>query len=156
MTTVAAIVLAVLALAVAVLALRRAHVVERRARAWTAAAGGGTAPAPLPAKPEKGDAKQVEALERRVEQLERTPSATALRHVAVVRYDAFDDVGGRLSFSAAVLDDQGIGLVLTAIHGRSETRSYLKQVPVTPESGQRDLSPEERQAVAAAMRGAGA
>ena len=31
--------------------------------------------------------------------------AQALRHVAVVRYDAFGDMGGRLSFSAALVDD---------------------------------------------------
>lgn len=57
-----------------------------------------------------------------------------------------------MSFSAALLDDAGRGVVLTAIHGRAETRSYLKQVPVTAESGQRELSPEESEAVAQAMK----
>ena len=52
----------------------------------------------------------------------------AIRHVAVVRYDAFADMGGRLSFSAAMLDDSGDGLVLTSINGRSETRTYAKGV----------------------------
>ena len=76
----------------------------------------------------------------------------ALRHVSVVRYDAFGDMGGRLSFSAAMLDDGGDGLVLTAIHGRSETRSYMKGV----KGGQSDasLSPEEQQAITFALRGA--
>ena len=54
------------------------------------------------------------------------PDPRALRHVAVVRYDAFGDMGGRLSFSAALLDDQGDGLVLSSINGRSETRTYAK------------------------------
>lgn len=82
----------------------------------------------------------------------RRDLAMALRHVSVVRYDAFGDMGGRLSFSAAMLDDGGDGLVLTAIHGRSETRSYIKGV----KAGQSDasLSPEEQQAITFALRGA--
>ena len=35
----------------------------------------------------------------------------SLRNVAVVRYDAFGDMGGRLSFSAAIVDDLGDGIV---------------------------------------------
>lgn len=69
----------------------------------------------------------------------------ALRHVSVVRYDAFQDLGGRFSFSAALLDDMGDGLVITSIHARSETRTYLKGL----QGGDSDvtLSPEELQAV---------
>jgi hypothetical protein len=71
--------------------------------------------------------------------------AMALRHVSVVRYDAFGDMGGRFSFSAALLDDAGDGLVITSIHARSETRTYLKGLA----RGDSDitLSPEEQQAV---------
>jgi hypothetical protein len=79
--------------------------------------------------------------------------ADALRHVSVVRYDAFGDMGGRLSFTAALLDDSGDGLVLTSIHGRSEARTYAKGV----KAGASDvtLSPEEQQAITLAMRGPG-
>jgi hypothetical protein len=75
----------------------------------------------------------------------RRDLAMALRHVSVVRYDAFGDMGGRFSFSAALLDDHGDGLVVTSIHARSETRTYLKGL----HSGASDisLSPEEEQAV---------
>ncbi|NHC46327.1 DUF4446 family protein [Motilibacter aurantiacus] len=75
----------------------------------------------------------------------------SLRHVAVVRYDAFGDMGGRLSFSAALLDESGDGLVLTSINGRSETRTYAKGV----KSGrsEQSLSPEEEQAIGYARRG---
>jgi uncharacterized protein DUF4446 len=73
----------------------------------------------------------------------------AIRHVAVVRYDAFDDVGGRMSWSAAMLDDEGDGLVLTSIAGRAESRAYAKGVrhgnSVLP------LSPEERQVLSAVI-----
>lgn len=77
--------------------------------------------------------------------------AQALRHVAVVRYDAFGDMGGRLSFSAAIIDDTGDGLVMSSIHGRGESRTYAKGVV----GGDADatLTPEERQALAAARTG---
>ena len=80
----------------------------------------------------------------------RADLSDALRHVAVVRYDAFGDMGGRLSFSAALLDDAGDGLVLTSINGRSETRTYAKGV----KAGESDhsLSPEEQQAIGYASR----
>lgn len=143
--TVVGLVVALVALAVAVLALRRADVVERRAKQWSVEPGTpGTADV---------DTTTINDLRARVQRLETSGDTSGLSRVAVVRYDAFEELGGRLSFSAAIVDDAGRGLVLTAIHGRSETRSYLKQVPVTPESGQRELSPEETQAVAEAVAG---
>ncbi len=80
----------------------------------------------------------------------RRELSQALRHVSVVRYDAFGDLGGRFSFSAAMLDDSGDGLVLTSIHGRSETRTYLKGLS----GGVADieLSPEEHEALKLARR----
>ena len=78
----------------------------------------------------------------------RADLARALRHVAVVRYDAYGDLAGRYSFSAALLDDSGDGLIITSIHGRNENRLYLKGIA----QGNPDieLSPEEEQAVVAA------
>lgn len=75
--------------------------------------------------------------------------ADAIRHVAVIRYDAFGDLGGRYSFSLALLDDAGDGLVLTSIHGRSDTRTYFKGV----RAGASDdpMSPEELRAIAFAQ-----
>jgi hypothetical protein len=81
----------------------------------------------------------------------RSDLGDAVRHVAVVRYDAFSDMGGRMSFSAALLDDAGDGLVLTSINGRSETRSYAKGVKAGVSDSQ--LSPEETQAIGFALRG---
>jgi len=75
----------------------------------------------------------------------RADLSDALRHVAVVRYDAFGDMGGRLSFSAALLDDAGDGLILTSINGRSETRTYAKGVKAG--ASDQSLSPEELQAI---------
>ena len=81
----------------------------------------------------------------------RADLAQALKHVAVVRYDAFGDMGGRLSFSAAIIDDAGDGVVLSSIHARGESRTYAKGVV----GGRSDatLTPEEQQALAAARTG---
>jgi Protein of unknown function (DUF4446) len=80
----------------------------------------------------------------------RVDLSDALRHVAVVRYDAFNDMGGRMSFSAALLDDAGDGVVISSINGRTETRTYAKGV----KGGASDaiLSPEEEQAIAYARQ----
>ena len=80
----------------------------------------------------------------------RADLSDALRHVAVVRYDAFGDMGGRLSFSAALLDDAGDGIILTSINGRSETRTYAKGVKAG--ASDHSLSPEELQAIQYATR----
>jgi hypothetical protein len=81
----------------------------------------------------------------------RADIAQALRHVAVVRYDAFGDMGGRLSFSAAVVDDRGDGLVFSSIHARGESRTYAKGI--VGGGSDATLTPEEQQALAAARTG---
>jgi len=86
----------------------------------------------------------VEGLRSEVQAL-RMEAAQAMRHLAVVRYDAFGDMGGHLSWSMALLDDGGDGVVLTSIHGRSEARTYAKNV--TGWSCEQQLSPEEEEAV---------
>jgi Protein of unknown function (DUF4446) len=78
----------------------------------------------------------------------RAEAQGALRHLGLVRYDAFGDVGGRQSWSLALLDDAGNGVVLTAIHGRSEARSYAKSV--SEWKSELPMSPEEQDAVASA------
>jgi hypothetical protein len=91
----------------------------------------------------------VRAVQQRLDTVQ-SDLADALRHVAVVRYDAFGDMGGRLSFSAALLDDAGDGLVLTSINGRTETRTYSKGVKGG--TSEASLSPEEEQAIVFARR----
>jgi hypothetical protein len=71
--------------------------------------------------------REVEAARRAADEL-NSHVGDALRHVAVVRYDAFGDMGGRLSFSAALLDDAGDGVVFSTITGRSDSRTYAKGV----------------------------
>ncbi len=74
---------------------------------------------------------------------------TALRHVALVRYDAFADVGGRLSYSVALLDDTGSGLVLTTLSGKADVRTYVRTVSGGAADG--SLTAEDQQAIDAAV-----
>jgi len=127
---------AVFALVVALIALGVAGfaVVSRRVGA-------------APARPTNASAlpEDVQGLRQEVAAL-KLDSADALRHLAMVRYDAFGDMGGKLSWSMALLDDRANGVVVTSIHGRSDGRTYAKSIS----DGQCDqpLSPEESDAIA--------
>ena len=77
----------------------------------------------------------------------------ALRDIAVVRYDALNEMSGQLSFSLALLNSSGDGVVLSSINSRTETRTYAK--PVLAGKGGQELSPEETQAVHFARLGTG-
>ena len=81
----------------------------------------------------------------------RAEVSDARRHLSVVRYDAFGDMGGHLSWSLALVDDVGTGVVLTSIHGRSDARTYAKGV--TEWSCDQQLSPEEEEAIKLARPG---
>ncbi len=102
-----------------------------------------------------GQGQRIDRLEQAVRVLNATDKRQqvlidgSVRHVALVRFDAFEDVGGRLSFSCALLDDHGTGVVLTSINGRQETRVYAK--PVTMGSSSYNLSTEEAEAIREAM-----
>lgn len=78
---------------------------------------------------------------------------SALQRFGMVRFDAFEDMGGRLSFSAAFLDDHGNGMVITSINGRTETRTYAKSIEGL--SSEHHLSDEERDAINHALSAKG-
>lgn len=95
-------------------------------------------------------AEQVETVRADVQGVRRD-LRQSLRNVAVVRYDAFGDMGGRLSFSCAVVDDEGDGLVISSIHARGESRTYAKGI--VGGTSEITLTPEEQQALGAARGG---
>lgn len=73
-----------------------------------------------------------------------------IQNVALVRYSAFEQGGGELSFSAALLDRKGDGVIFTSIFGRDEARFYGK--PVKAGKSEYNLSEEERLAIKEAMK----
>lgn len=92
--------------------------------------------------------KQMDSLSNDFESL-REAVTRSVQGVGVVRFDAFEDMGGHLSFSAALLDARGDGVVLTSINGRRETRIYAK--PVVAAQSQYNLSDEEQEAIRRAL-----
>jgi hypothetical protein len=72
-----------------------------------------------------------------------------VQRVGLVRYDAFEDMGGHLSFSAALLDAAGNGVVITSINGRQDTRCYAKSV--RGGASEHNLSAEEEEAIRQAL-----
>ena len=48
--------------------------------------------------------------------------------IGIVKYDAFPDVGGKLSFALAMLDESNSGFVLNAIHSREGCYTYVKEI----------------------------
>jgi Protein of unknown function (DUF4446) len=103
----------------------------------------------------QGHARTLQRLEAAVRDLAAEDRAIAERlsgavqRVALLRYDAFEDMGGRLSFSCALLDERGDGVVVTSINGRQDTRVYAK--PVRAGSSDHNLSEEEEQAIREAL-----
>ena len=71
-------------------------------------------------------------------------------HRAFIHYDAFEHIFGKLSFSAAFLDENYDGFIFSNIHGREDARCYLKEV----KSGKCDqfLSDEEKNVLAQACK----
>jgi hypothetical protein len=139
---IAALFVAVLALVFAIQALR--------AQAGTSkSAGVPPAPAPEPG-PQQPEAKpgtvrsELRKLGKEIE-VARGELRETLQHLAVVRYDAFGDTGGKLSWSMALLDDKGDGVVLTSINSRADARTYAKEIKAF--ASEAKLSPEEEEAI---------
>ncbi len=67
----------------------------------------------------------------------------------VVRYNAFQDMGGNMSFAMAVLDYTNSGFILNTVHSREGCYLYLKTV----DCGQTEilLSAEEKEALEKAL-----
>ena len=48
--------------------------------------------------------------------------------VGLVKYDAFQEMGGKLSFSVALLNEKNDGFVLNAVHSREGCYTYIKEI----------------------------
>jgi hypothetical protein len=94
----------------------------------------------------------VDEAVRRADSLELSVNAlkgrlpVCLQRVNLIRYDAFDDVGGEQSFALALLDAEGDGVILSSIYTRQDVRVYAKSIRKGEAS--HGLSREERQALA--------
>jgi hypothetical protein len=75
-------------------------------------------------------------------------------YTSLVRYDAWGEMSGQQSSTMALLDSRRSGVVVSSILHRDQARVYVKQV--REGESELELSPEELQAIEAAMAGAAA
>ena len=73
-------------------------------------------------------------------------------YTSLVRYDAMGELSGQQSSTMALLDAHRTGVVVSSILHRDQARVYVKQV--RDGASELELSPEEHQAIEAAMAGA--
>jgi uncharacterized protein YlxW (UPF0749 family) len=99
---------------------------------------------------------KVERTEAKIAEFERIIGdlqkdfKNCVQKVALIRYNAFEDMGSDLSFSAALLNANGDGIVITGISGRNDSRIYSK--PVKGGNSTYNLSDEEREAIKRALK----
>lgn len=68
-----------------------------------------------------------------------------VQNIGIVRYNAFDNMGGDQSFSVAMLDDRGDGFVITSLYGRNTSTTFAK--PVKARQSTYPLTDEEKEAI---------
>lgn len=73
----------------------------------------------------------------------------SFQKIGVVRYDAFDGMGGKMSFAFALLDYTNTGIVLNCMHSREGCFLYIKEI----DAGTTDtpLGAEEKEALERAL-----
>lgn len=74
---------------------------------------------------------------------------SSFQKMGIVKYDAFRQMGGQLSFSLALLDENDNGFIINSVHSTEGCYSYTKEI----RNGQSSISlgEEEKQALDMAM-----
>ena len=76
---------------------------------------------------------------------------TAFQKIGLVKYDAFTEMGGKLSFALALLDEKNNGFIINSVHSSEGCYPYTKRVK--DGDSQLALSNEEKVAVERAVNG---
>lgn len=92
----------------------------------------------------KKNREEIVRTEKRIEQTEAKLRSSVDR-AELIRFNAFDNMGSDLSFSLALLNQEGNGVVLSSINSREESRVYAK--PIVKGESTYHLSEEERSVV---------
>lgn len=92
------------------------------------------------------DKKNTKAIAELFEKMEFT-----YQKVGIIKYDAFNEMGGKLSFSLCMLDKRNNGYIINSMHSREGCYTYIKEII----NGQSyiGLGDEERQALDQALAG---
>lgn len=94
--------------------------------------------------------KNFSTIRKELEEI-REKQLDTLQKVGFIRFDAFRDIGGELSFSLALLNGKNEGIVISSLYGREGSRVYGK--PVKDGSSSFPLSDEEKEAINRALGG---
>ena len=73
----------------------------------------------------------------------------AYQKMGLVKYDAFNQMGGQLSFSLCLLDDNNIGFIINSVHSTEGCYSYTKEIKAGESAI--DLGEEEAEALSIAL-----
>ena len=74
---------------------------------------------------------------------------STFQKIGIIKYDAFNQMGGKLSFCLALLDENNNGFILNSVHSAEGCYSYTKEI-INGESSI-SLGEEEKQALLKAM-----
>lgn len=75
---------------------------------------------------------------------------STFQKVGLLKYDAFQEMGGKLSFSLALLNETNDGFIINAMHSREGCYTYIKEI--IDGNSVITLADEEKEALDMAMR----
>ena len=74
---------------------------------------------------------------------------STFQKIGIIKYDAFNQMGGKLSFCLALLDENNNGFILNSVHSTEGCYSYTKQI--IQGKSKIDLGKEEAEALQMAI-----
>ena len=92
--------------------------------------------------------KEHDTMEQHIKEIDETLLST-YQKIGIVKYDAFNEMGGKLSFALVMLNDKNNGFVLNSMHSREGCYTYIKEI-IKGESFVQ-LSGEEKEALQHAL-----
>lgn len=92
--------------------------------------------------------KSVEKNKKDIRTLYKNMEKT-FQKIGIVKYDAFKQMGGQLSFSLALLDENNDGFVLNSVHSTEGCYTYTKEI--RGGACEISLGEEEQEALSIAM-----
>jgi len=92
----------------------------------------------------RGYEKKIDENNRKVDDIAKKVE-NSIQDIGIIRYDALKGIGGKLSFSIAMLDRKKRGIVLSSINTRDSSMVYAK--PVNSGGSKFSLSEEELKAI---------
>ncbi len=89
----------------------------------------------------KDNRREIKQIYKRLE--------SVFQKVGIIKYDAFSQMGGKLSYSIALLDETNTGFIINSVHSTDGCYSYTKEI----KNGECEISlgEEEQKALDMAM-----